>query len=556
MISSLDIRSLGVIDSAHLDIGPGLTVLTGETGAGKTMVLTSLRLLLGGRADAALVRSGAEQALVDAVLAVPDDLVDAARRAGGIVDEDELIVSRTVAARGRSRAHLGSRPVPASVLADLVGSVVTIHGQSDQIRLTAPAAQRRALDDFGGPSHAELLTAYREAWGRAVEIKRALDEAVSASATRSDEIARLRAAVDAIDALDLRPGEDDELRAESRRLTNVQDLRLHLGRVDGLLRGQGEAPGALDAVRMSLDELRHAERFDAGLAPLSARLVPLALELDALADDAADYCAGLDADPQRLSAVHERRAAIRHLLEGRAADVDGLLRWRADAGDRLSDLTRPGSDPDALRERLAQAQDEVLRIGADVTAARRKLASDLSARVDAELNELSMPGAHLEIALTATKPTPHGCEDIALCLQPHPSAPARPLGQGASGGELSRVMLALEVVLGAGSDARTFIFDEVDAGIGGATATAVGSRLARLAAHRQVIVVTHLAQVAAFADHHLVVEKAEGRTSVRAVDGVERQAELTRMMGGDPHSEAARRNALEVLGSAMPQSRG
>ena len=558
MIESLDISNLGVIANAHVDFGPGLVVVTGETGAGKTMVLSSLQLLLGARADAALVRSGAQRLSVDGIFSIPPDIGSRVEDAGGLVEGDELIVGRSVRAAGRSRAHLGSRPVPASVLADIVGSMVTIHGQSDQIRLTGEAAQRRALDQFGGSAHAAVVEEYRAAFRGAVDIKHRLDSLRGDASERAEEIDDLRAAIEQIEALDPQPGEEEDLVREAARLTNVEDLRALMGASLGFLKGddRGDYAGAVEAARSAYAQLDEASRFDEAVADFVARARNQALELDALADDVSSYLSRLDADPQRLAQIHARRAAIKDALRGRAADVEGLLTWVQEARVRLAELSAPTSDPALVEEELGAAQAHVLACGSRLTAARATLAAELASGVNDELHALSMPDATLHIDLDATKPTSHGCESVVFRLQPHPHAPARPLGQGASGGELSRVMLALELMLGRTEASSTFIFDEIDAGIGGQTATEVGARLKRLAASRQVIVVTHLAQVAAFGDQHLVIEKSDGTTQVRDVRGEAREAELTRMMGGDPHSAAARRHASQVLASAVSQSQG
>lgn len=558
MIESLDISNLGVIANAHVDFGPGLVVVTGETGAGKTMVLSSLQLLLGARADAALVRSGTERLSVDGIFSITPDIGSRVEDAGGLVEGDELIVGRSVRAAGRSRAHLGSRPVPASVLADIVGSMVTIHGQSDQIRLTGEAAQRRALDQFGGSAHAVVVEEYRAAFRGAVDIKHRLDSLRGDATERAEEIEDLRAAIDQIEALDPQPGEEENLVREAARLTNVEDLRGLMGASLGFLKGddRGDYAGAVEAARSAYAQLDEASRFDEAVADFVARARNQALELDALADDLSSYLSRLDADPQRLAQIHARRAALKDALRGRAADIEGLLAWVQEARVRLAELSAPASDPALVEEELRAAQEHVLACGSRLTAARATLAAELASGVNEELHALSMPDATLHIDLEATKPTSHGCESVVFRLQPHPHAPARPLGQGASGGELSRVMLALELMLGRTEASSTFIFDEIDAGIGGQTATEVGARLKRLAASRQVIVVTHLAQVAAFGDQHLVIEKSDGTTQVREVRGEAREAELTRMMGGDPHSAAARRHASQVLASAVSQSQG
>ena len=558
MIESLDISHLGVIAKAHVDFGPGLVVVTGETGAGKTMVLSSLQLLLGARADAALVRSGEERLSVDGIFSVTPDIAARVEEAGGFVEGDELIVGRSVRAAGRSRAHLGSRPVPASLLADIVGSMVTIHGQSDQIRLTGESAQRRALDQFGGPAHGALLEEYRSAFRCAVEVKHRLDSLRGDASERAEELEDLRAAIQQIEELDPVSGEEEDLVREAARLTNVEDLRALVGAALGYLKGddRGDYAGAVEAARHAYAQLDDAARFDEAVAEFVGRARNQVLELEALADDVSSYVSRLDADPERLAQIHARRAAIKDALRGRAADIDGLLVWLDEARARVDELSSPGSDPATVERELAAAQERVLECGRRVTQSRARLAQELAAGVNEELHALSMPDATLQIDCEPTKPTSNGCETVVFRLQPHPHAPARPLGQGASGGELSRVMLALELMLGRTEASSTFVFDEIDAGIGGQTATEVGARLKRLASSRQVIVVTHLAQVAAFGDQHLVIEKKDGTTNVREVRGDEREAELTRMMGGDPHSAAARRHASQVLASAVSQSQG
>jgi len=558
VIESLDISHLGVIAKAHVDFGPGLVVVTGETGAGKTMVLSSLQLLLGARADAALVRSGEERLSVDGIFSVTPDIAARVEEAGGFVEGDELIVGRSVRAAGRSRAHLGSRPVPASLLADIVGSMVTIHGQSDQIRLTGESAQRRALDQFGGPAHGALLEEYRSAFRCAVEVKHRLDSLRGDASERAEELEDLRAAIQQIEELDPVSGEEEDLVREAARLTNVEDLRALVGVALGYLKGddRGDYAGAVEAARHAYAQLDDAARFDEAVAEFVGRARNQVLELEALADDVSSYVSRLDADPERLAQIHARRAAIKDALRGRAADIDGLLVWLDEARARVDELSSPGSDPATVERELAAAQERVLECGRRVTQSRARLAQELAAGVNEELHALSMPDATLQIDCEPTKPTSNGCETVVFRLQPHPHAPARPLGQGASGGELSRVMLALELMLGRTEASSTFVFDEIDAGIGGQTATEVGARLKRLASSRQVIVVTHLAQVAAFGDQHLVIEKKDGTTNVREVRGDEREAELTRMMGGDPHSAAARRHASQVLASAVSQSQG
>lgn len=556
MITRIEISGIGVIDRAELDFGEGLTVLTGETGAGKTMVLTSVDLLLGGRADPGLVRTGHENAQVDGFFTVDPSQAQIAQDEGGLVEDGELIVSRTVPAQGRSRARLGGRPVPASSLTRAIAPLITVHGQADQIRLTSPNAQRALLDSSGDARHRALMAEYAEHWRAAVALKKELDEALADSSTRGAQIDELSKALELIDALDVHEGEDEELRIEARRLMSVEDLGRLIEAARTAIQGADEEPGAARLLRESLDRLDDAKRMDEALEETAARLRSIVIDAQTLADDLADYARTLDADPARLSQVMSRRHALKNLLEGRASDATGLLEWADEARERLARLVDPDKDPEKIRERLTDAQAQVIAAGERLTASRKRLATRLAEAVGGELQALAMKDAALEILVAPSKPNSHGLDEVTILLRPHPSANARPLGQGASGGELSRIMLALEVVLGEGDEATTFIFDEVDAGIGGRTATEVGARLAALAKKRQVLVVTHLPQVAVFASTHLVVSKQEGTTRVVKVEGAEREAELTRMMGGDPHSPAARRHAIEVLTSAVPQSKG
>ncbi len=554
MIESISITNLGVIESTELAFGQGLTVLTGETGAGKTMVLTSLHLLLGRRADPGIVRKGAAQAHVDGIFLIPEALIGSVEETGAQLDEDELIVSRSVPAQGRSRARIGGRPVPAGILAELTESLVTIHGQADQLQLKGVHAQRETLDAYGGPTHTRLVSDYAAAWSDAVQAKKALDESLSSQEERQYEIENLRRAIEAIHALDVHPGEEDELRAETERLTNVEDLRALLSRAHHMLHADGE--GAVELTRQALEEIRHAGRFDREMESYEARLNSLRLELEAMAEDLGAYARTLEADPERLAALHERRAALRDVMRGRAADTSELLEWYEAARERLDHLTQVSASPEERQSILEAAQQRVLHIGSQLSEARRNVAEQLCAAVTHELHGLAMPNARFFIEMPERKPSPHGLEDVLFLLQPHPDMNPAPLGQGASGGELSRVMLALEVTMGARSGSPTYIFDEVDAGIGGRTATEVGRRLAQLAQHKQVIVVTHLPQVAAWASQHLVVTKEGATTTVRAVHGEERIEEIARMMGADEGSDVARRHAKELINAVnMQQSK-
>ena len=537
MIESLDIENLGVIESSHVDFGPRFTVLTGETGAGKTMVLTSLNLLLGGRADPQIVRqssdeSASDRGSVDGVFSVPCALADELEEMGAQLDDDLLYVSRMIPRNGRSRAALGGRAMPAAALSRIVGSLVTIHGQSDQLRLRSTSAQREALDSYGGDEHQKLINEYSAAWKKAVDLSSRLRELRRSSSDRQEEISELSSALALFDSLKPQEGEEEEILSKIQRLTNTEDLRRHVGAAVEFLDGDEDTDGILDLIGRALDSLRMGARVDHALASIGQRFKQSSMELASVRDDLAHYLSTVEADPEALAALHSRRSSLRQLMEGRASDIPSLLEWEKNARARLDALTAQHDSPEAVEKHLEKAQAQVLIAGEALAQSRRQLAEELSSKVTRELHSLSLPDASFSVDWEKHTPQSH-----------------------ASGGELSRVMLALEVILGESDSDVTFIFDEVDSGIGGKTAVEVGARLARLADHHQVIVVTHLAQVAAYADHHLYIEKLDGRTSIRVLEGEERAAELARMMSGDAHSEAARRHAYELLGQVMPQSK-
>ncbi|WP_420110522.1 DNA repair protein RecN [Pseudactinotalea sp.] len=562
MIRELRLTDLGVIADATIELGTGLTAITGETGAGKTMLLTGLGLLLGGRADPAAVRPGAKQAAVEGRLVPAGDAVAIAEDAGAMLDEGELVVVRTVAAEGRSRAHLGGRSVPMGVLAEIGAELVTVHGQSDQVRLRAPAQQRAALDAYAGEQQAAALSELATAHERRRALEAELERWDGEVAARAAELEQLEAALERIDAVQPVACELDELRGETERLDNVEALleaattaRAALDDEDG---GTGGAMLALDAARRALES---GAAHDATLGDWAQRVAEAIHLLNDVVTETGSYAASLEADPERLAAVHERRAALTDLVRsygGSADEPDPLLpvlAYAETARARVTELTAPGSGREALEHRVAEARERERTAAAVVTEHRCTAASGLTTQVDAELDGLAMRGAHLQVELLPRPEIgPNGAEDVELRLQPHPDAPARPIAKGASGGELSRIMLALEVALASRRAATgtlpVFVFDEVDSGVGGRAATEVGRRLADLAQHTQVVVVTHLAQVAAFADTQLVVSKSSDgdrvATTVHEVTGADRERELARMLSGE-ESEAARRHAAELL---------
>lgn len=551
MIEELSIENLGVIASARLPLGTGFTVITGETGAGKTMVLTGLELLLGGRGDPGMVRQEAEHAVIEGSFVVAEDVAARVTEAGGSLDEDALILARRLPATGRSRSFAGGRSVPQAFLAELAEDLVTVHGQSDQLRLRSPARQRELLDSYADA--AALLARYRATWQQLTELRAALTDWQTRSDERAGEAARLRAGLELLEALDPQNGEDADLRMEAERLGNVEELREAAELAHGALAG---VEGGADAdVTTLVGQARRAlEIGDPELVALEERLAEVAYLVSDVATELAAFRTSLEADPGRLQAVHERRAALRDAaLRIGVPSPDELPEWSRQAAATLAEIDGPQDGGAALREQIDQTAAQLAALAAELTDARRDAGRRLEAAVDEELAGLAMPGAHLQVRLDPfPEPGPWGAEAVALLLQPRPDAPARPLGEGASGGELSRVMLALEVAVAAPTRDHppTFVFDEIDAGVGGKAALEVGRRLARLARAAQVVVVTHLPQVAAFADTHLLVAKSTGATTitdVRHISGPEREQELARMLSGQEDSDVARRHAAELL---------
>jgi DNA repair protein RecN (Recombination protein N) len=559
VIEELRIRDLGVIADATLPLGPGLTVLTGETGAGKTMVVTALGLLMGRRSDPALVRRGARAAFAEARLTVTPEGPVAARvvDAGGELDGDELIVSRTVPADGRARAHAGGRAVPAAVLAEVADELWTVHGQADQLLLRSPARQRALLDRFaltldGVPPG--VLDDYRQAFRRWQAAAQALEALERDRGEREREVEDLRAGSYLVTALAPEPGEDAALLREWERLAHADELRRAAETARAAL-GGGEADGATDGgattalgvARSSLEAARHHDQEVARLADRAGELAYLAADL---VTDLAGYAAGVDADPERLAAVEARRHDLGRLVR-RHGSVDEALSWADRAQARLAELEVAG-DEAAVAAAAATARADLEAAASALTAVRRDAAEAFGAAVTAELRELALPRARLVVDVSpAAAPGPEGADEVDIRLAAHAGADPVPVARAASGGELSRVMLGVEVVVGAADPVATFVFDEVDAGVGGAAALGVGRRLARLGRTAQVLVVTHLAQVAAYADHHLVVEKSDDPaavvSTVTPVTGRDRLAELARMLAGSADSEVALAHAAELL---------
>ncbi|MFF4392274.1 MULTISPECIES: DNA repair protein RecN [unclassified Streptomyces] len=568
------IRSLGVIDDAVVELSPGFTAVTGETGAGKTMVVTSLGLLLGGRADPALVRIGAKAAVVEGRIVMRPDAPAAVRaeEAGAELDDGALLISRTVSAEGRSRAHVGGRSVPVGLLAELADDLVAVHGQTDQQGLLRPARQRQALDRYAGDAVAVPLEKYGSAYRRLRAVAVELDEITTRARERAQEADLLRFGLDEIAAVEPVAGEDAELAAEAERLGHAESLASAAQLAHAALAGNPEDPEAIDAnmlVAGAHRALESVRSHDPALGALAERIGELGILLSDVAGELAGYADDLDADPLRLAAVEERRAALTQLTRkyGSAGTVDAVLEWAEQGAARLLELD---GDDERITELTAEhdgLRGELSLLAQALTDARVEAATRFASAVTAELASLAMPHARVTIDIRQAEDPdgvdvdgrpvaygPSGADEVELLLAPHPGAQPRPIAKGASGGELSRVMLAVEVVFAGSDPVPTYLFDEVDAGVGGKAAVEVGRRLAKLAKSAQVVVVTHLPQVAAFADRQLLVEKTNDgsvtRSGVTVLEGEDRIRELSRMLAGHEDSVSARAHAEELLAAA------
>ena len=573
MIEEIHIRDLGIITDARLPLEPGFSVLTGETGAGKTMVVTALGMLLGARSDATSVRNGAKNALAEAVIRLPRGhrALALAEEAGGTTEEideqsSELLLARTVNASGRSRAHVGGCSAPIGTLAQIGQSLVAVHGQSDQLRLKSPAEQRQSLDLYAGEELASLLEKYRENYERYRAAAAELKEVRENSRARALEAQSLQGALEEIAAVNPRVGEEDELKAEMVKLMNVEALRIAsataLTALSGSEYSSGEEAnvmGLLDAARSALQGQASA---DEELAALEARVNELMILTTDIASDLSSYAASLDVEgPERLAQVQTRRAQLATLMRKYGADIAEVLEWAEESRARLDTLVDDPQRQETLETELVQLRKVLGEQAEELTNLRRAAAQKLADAVSEELTALAMPNASLVVEVAeAEKFSVHGRDTVTFMLAPHRTAVPRPLGKGASGGELSRVMLALEVVLAEVDPVPTFIFDEVDSGVGGKAAIEIGRRLAMLARHVQVLVVTHLPQVAAFADQHILVLKNDDASlsKVQVLTEEERVVELARMLSGHDQSESAREHARELLeaGRQVSQNQG
>ena len=556
MIEELSIRSLGVIGEARLPLGAGFTAITGETGAGKTMVVTALGLLLGERSDSSVIRSGSAQAVVEGrwIIDPSGPIADRVRDAGGELDADELLLGRSISAEGRSRAVVGGRSAPVGVLGEIGQQLVVVHGQSDQVRLKSATAQREALDRFAGAPFATLIGEYQHVYRRWQEAQGELDVLVAERDRRTAEAEELRASISEIEAVAPERGEDQALSDRADLLTNLEDLRSAAGAAHETL--SSESDEGLDVLSLLSSARRQLERVaphDAALAPIAEAVAEASIAVNEVSVQLAQYLGSLDSDvAQELSVVQDRRGELSALVRKFGPTLDDAIDFLDTGSARLLELDNDTSRIDTLGQEVAADRDRLIELAEQLSAARREAATDLSERVTGELAALAMPNAAVTVQVEDRADySLSGKDQVSILLMPHPGAEPRPLGRGASGGELSRVMLAIEVVIAGSDPVPTFIFDEVDAGVGGASAIEIGRRLQSLSRSAQVIVVTHLAQVAAFATNHLRVVKdddgAVTASSVEKLEGEQRVEEMARLLSGLPDSESGLSHARELL---------
>lgn len=556
MIEQLRIRDLGVIADSTLELGPGFTAITGETGAGKTMVVTALGLLMGERSDAGAVRTGASAARVGGLVRTDDKRVlELVEDLGGEVEDGDLTLTRTVSVEGRSRANIGGTAAPVGALGKLADRLFAVHGQSEQLRLRSNGAQREMLDRFGGEHLLELLADYRRAHNERLRLESEVRELRDTREQRRQEAEQLRAELEAIEAVDPQPGEEIELKQRIERLSNLEELRAATASALRALTSDGDDAFAADASTLIDQAAREIDRVSAADSRLDAigeSLRALSFQASDISRELAGYAGDLDEDgPGELASANERLAQLNALLREYGVDTAEVIAHGSSAAARLAALDGDDERIEQFAERFEEASARERELAARLTALRTEAAAALGESVTVELHALALPDARFVVEVLAAELGAHGADDVRLLLQPHAGSSPRPLAKGASGGELSRVMLALEVVVAASAPVPTFVFDEVDAGVGGAAAIEIGRRLARLARTSQVIVVTHLAQVAAFANNHLqVVKDSQGgftESSCRRLDGEDRLAEMARLLSGLSDSASALAHAAELL---------
>ena len=563
-LEEISIRNLGIIDTSSLELSRGLNVLTGETGAGKTMILTALSLLLGAKSDSSLVRHGAERLVASATFSIPDSLSAQINDLGGLVEDGSLILTRSVSTDGKSKATASGATVNASTLGEITEPLIAIHGQSANTQIVKSVRQRELLDLFAGNDLTAVINGYAESFNTYNEMKAKLKALISNASARESQIADLELLNKQWSTLKPTRDEYAAVEDEIRKLASVEDLRIAAAGAGSAL-GDEEA-GGLSVLGQARKFLEAAKGKDQALDDIAGSVAESFYLLDDAHAALTSYLASLEADPTRLDFLQERKAALLAFVKkwGGAGSVDDEMAELAirvkSAKEMIADLNGGQDRISELESELKKAKSKLLMDAKKLTAARNIAASKLSENVSHEIAGLSMPHTRFfadivtpdyEGALKESDFTNTGCDEVVMSIQAQKDGPKVALGKGASGGEMSRIMLALEVVIAASAPVGTYIFDEVDAGVGGKAAIEVGRRLHALAEHAQVIVVTHLPQVAAWADRHFVVAKdSDGQivqSGVSQLDEQSRVSEIARMLAGLDQSISAQEHAAELL---------
>ena len=551
MLAEITVENVALIERATLELTPGLNAITGETGAGKTLLATALQMLLGGRARADAVRAGAKRATIEGTFVLPEDVGERMLREtlGDLAEEvdgdEELVLRRTLTEEGRSRCYVGGVTVPVKALASLGERLVSYHGQREQARLTDPAEQLGILDDFLDEDVLRAKASLGELWSRVEKDRRELADLKGSAEARTREVEFLRFQVSELEEAGYSAAEFADLTRERDRLRNVTDLLAAAASATSAL--AGEEGGAADAVARAESELDRAVRHDEGLEGLLGRLRGLSAELEDVVYELRAYLDELEADPNRLDTVEDRLQALRAVKRKYGEDVEGYL---AETKARLARMENFEEETAGLEGRIREGEAELERLGDTLSAGRKRAAKELSAKVQENLGDLNLGRTTFRADLVEGALGPNGKERVEFMIRPNPGEPELPVRRYASGGELSRVMLAIRLGQGRVEPGATYVFDEVDAGIGGETATAVGAKLRELGGRNQVLTITHLPQIASEAVSHVVVAKAstDGRTltEIHKVEGEERRRELARMLSGRI-DEASLAHARELL---------
>ena len=552
MLTEISVENVALIEEATLELAPGLNAITGETGAGKTLLATALQMLLGGRARAESVRAGANRAIVEGTFVLPEGMAERILREslGDLAEEvdvadEELVLRRTLTGEGRSRCYVGGVTVPVKALASLGERLVSYHGQREQARLVEPAEQLGILDDFLDEEALRARSSLGELWSRVEKDRRELSELKGSAEARTREVEFLRYQLAELEEAGYSAAEYADLVRERDRLRNVTDLLASASAATAAL--SGEEGAAVDAVARAESELDRAARYDEDLSGLLERVRGLSAELEDVVYELRSYLDELEADPNRLETVEDRLQALRALERKYGEDVEGYL---AEAKVRLARMENFEEETTELEGRIREGEAKLEDLGNILSAGRRRAAEELSEKVQANLGDLNLGRTTFRAELVEGALGPNGKERVEFVIRPNPGEPELPVRRYASGGELSRVMLAIRLAQERVEPGATYVFDEVDAGIGGETATAVGAKLGELGERNQVLTITHLPQIASEAKSHIVVAKAasDGRTltKIQKVQGEERRRELARMLSGRI-DEASLAHARELL---------